>query len=621
MSINSNIIFTIGSKLGPGGFASLKAGFDMITALVGKVVDITEELDKSSQAWNRANRQAVLMADSAAAGLIDTNTIIKQHNALMAAGVELTDKQFRTIAARSVELAQATGQDATQAFERLTKSIQAGSTRALREYGVDLKDSGTLTDRQTDAVNQLTEGFDGLTASAETSTERLFALKNNIGTLTTFIWSSTGSSDTLAYALDEVNGAFSTFNEKLGKSPKAMTKFVESGYALQGFLAELEIQMLKMIFNIPIALERQTLKPSLFSNMLNLLFGGDKPAEVQGKGWLEQQIDDLREKMKETSREAVEVLNRMKDAIIEDDPRGRVRRPGQIRAGGAEGPGPDFGQDFLEEDLAQQRQFEEWKTDQEREQQEIREEERKKAHDARLQRMLESSQWQAEYFAALDEMERERLEKEEEAERIRRDRMTLGFHADKQQIKATETMWSKSLQSRAQMMGGFFGIVGSLQQSENEKAWKIGKAANIAKATIDTYTGAVAAYKAMAGIPYVGPFLGAAAAAAVTVMGLQAIRNIKATNFTDEGQPGFVEPPAAANKGVKSAAGALRSAARGPIPGVPSGAGQNTTHLERNEMTLTIVMKDEGAGLFDVVMDQNDRAGRDGRPSLNTRAA
>lgn len=54
----------------------------------------------------------------------------------------------------------------------------------------------------------------------------------------------------------------------------------------------------------------------------------------------------------------------------------------------------------------------------------------------------------------------------------------------------------------------------------------IGKAAAIAATTIDTYQSATAAYKAMAGIPVVGPALGTAAAAAAVISGIANVKRI-----------------------------------------------------------------------------------------------
>lgn len=56
-----------------------------------------------------------------------------------------------------------------------------------------------------------------------------------------------------------------------------------------------------------------------------------------------------------------------------------------------------------------------------------------------------------------------------------------------------------------------------------------GKAAAIAAATIDTYQSATASYKSLAGVPIIGPALGAAAAAAAVVSGIATVKKITAT--------------------------------------------------------------------------------------------
>lgn len=87
-----------------------------------------------------------------------------------------------------------------------------------------------------------------------------------------------------------------------------------------------------------------------------------------------------------------------------------------------------------------------------------------------------------------------------------------------------------SLEAQNQMLdhaNGFFGGLAQLQSSQSKKAASIGKAAAIAQATINTYQSATAAFSAMAGIPYVGPVLGAVAAAAAIAAGMANVNAIR----------------------------------------------------------------------------------------------
>lgn len=98
----------------------------------------------------------------------------------------------------------------------------------------------------------------------------------------------------------------------------------------------------------------------------------------------------------------------------------------------------------------------------------------------------------------------------------------------------------------------------SLQNSSNKKMAEVGKAAAIAQSTIDTYKAANAAYSAMAGIPVVGPALGAAAAAAAIVAGLNNVAQIS---------------------GIKLAEGGLVKAVTGGVPAIVGEGGSDEAVL------------------------------------------
>ncbi|HEX7111720.1 MAG TPA: phage tail length tape measure family protein [Mizugakiibacter sp.] len=78
-----------------------------------------------------------------------------------------------------------------------------------------------------------------------------------------------------------------------------------------------------------------------------------------------------------------------------------------------------------------------------------------------------------------------------------------------------------------QASSDFFGQLAVLSRSNNSKIAAIGKTAAIAKAIIDTYQSANAAYAALASIPYIGPALGAAAAGAAIAAGLANVAQIR----------------------------------------------------------------------------------------------
>lgn len=69
------------------------------------------------------------------------------------------------------------------------------------------------------------------------------------------------------------------------------------------------------------------------------------------------------------------------------------------------------------------------------------------------------------------------------------------------------------------------------REEANKESFENLKKIQIAQAIINTLAASVSAYQSMASIPYVGPVLGAAAAAAALVAGYAQVRQIQATNY------------------------------------------------------------------------------------------
>lgn len=96
--------------------------------------------------------------------------------------------------------------------------------------------------------------------------------------------------------------------------------------------------------------------------------------------------------------------------------------------------------------------------------------------------------------------------------------------------KDKQTMWDES--SKA------FGRLSAFMETESKAMFEVGKAAAISQTVIDTYAAAQASYKALAGIPVVGPGLGAAAAAAAVAGGLARVSAISSRQFSSAGGSG-----------------------------------------------------------------------------------
>ncbi|PJB53636.1 MAG: hypothetical protein CO099_06300 [Bdellovibrio sp. CG_4_9_14_3_um_filter_39_7] len=92
-------------------------------------------------------------------------------------------------------------------------------------------------------------------------------------------------------------------------------------------------------------------------------------------------------------------------------------------------------------------------------------------------------------------------------------------------------LWESGWKGKSEIMSKTLGSMTVLMNSENRKMFEIGKAAAKAQVAIDTPKAAMSAYSAMAGIPYVGPILGVAAAAAAIASGAQQMQSIDKQSF------------------------------------------------------------------------------------------
>ena len=105
----------------------------------------------------------------------------------------------------------------------------------------------------------------------------------------------------------------------------------------------------------------------------------------------------------------------------------------------------------------------------------------------------------------------------------------------------------------------FLSDLSTLTQSENRKAFEVGKAAAIAQAGVSAILGAQQAFTSLSLIPFVGPALGTAAAAAALAAGAINIQKIRSIQFggggASTGGGGGATPAISAGAGAGSAAG------------------------------------------------------------------
>jgi hypothetical protein len=231
-AVTKDVIFRIGSSGGAATAAKFAAVGAAIFLVGKKMLASVKEAEKFAQVV----RNTTIEMDKfnrGTKGLIDTMASYQGANRLTAAGMNVTEDQMEAIGKAAISLAKATGQDATAAFERLASGIAKGSTRALKELGIDLDNTEDLVLAQAEALEKVTAKFKDYDVQVETLQERLFAFRNDLDTIklqlvdaawTNFQESILNITDGLAGG----NNALSEFSQLLDETDGKLAQWITS---------------------------------------------------------------------------------------------------------------------------------------------------------------------------------------------------------------------------------------------------------------------------------------------------------------------------------------------------------------------------------------------------------
>ncbi len=143
---------------------------------------------------------------------------------------------------------------------------------------------------------------------------------------------------------------------------------------------------------------------------------------------------------------------------------------------------------------------------------------------------------------------------------------------DAESAQITEQQKLAIASTAMRTMASIAQSVYQLSDQKNKAAFQAYKAFAIAQTVIDTYKAAVGAFSALASIPYVGPILGAAAAAAAIAFGMARVKSIQSM------QPG----------GGASGGGGGASVSTPAIPTAPSSSTPATGEDEKKGTTQVV---------------------------------
>ncbi|MBU1082497.1 MAG: hypothetical protein KKB59_18570, partial [Spirochaetes bacterium] len=470
---------------------------------------------------------------------------------------------------------------ATDRVVKLTDAITKGQTRALKEYGIDLENTEDLLLAQNEAMEKVIKRAAGLTVELDTLTKQTFALNNNWETFLGLVLGSVGTS-----------GPIGLFNDLLSESNDIMMLAQDStegtALAMHTFFLRIKATYFEMIGWNKVA-DSFTARIDNIKNVLefkkNQVVRKEEFAVEVAAGGQSSEWDDWDQ------------------GVSVQAPEMAAPTPIKKKAGGGGGGGgrrrvAEDTMVFTEADVAAAEMeylLGEAVKDTNKafyDRQDIYEEEaltQEEKWAAQLEASEQEKLLSVEHHEWLMQNSREYRERQLQDERE--------FNLKQAEIQKAAA-WARVGQTK-----NMFTNLSSLMQVENKKAFYIGKAASYAATVINTAEAAMASFKAMAGIPYVGPALGAVAAATAVVAGGVQLATIKRQKYGDSGGGVSAGPVGSTGGGYLGGGGNYAA----------GGAGGS------QPLQVTVILGEEEFHGWSI--DANKKASQSGKPAFAQEAA
>jgi hypothetical protein len=213
----SNVIFAIGSKMGPGGLASLQAGVQMVGQLGAAMLETIRAVDEYTRSYKNLQVD-ISLAQKATKNLVDDTLLMQKANQLSAAGVKLSSKQFADATKVAVKYARVTGVDTKQALDQLMEGLAQGEAGSLKRFGVQMEATGDKTKDTQEILRQLGDVADNTAVELKTLGDKLTSISNSASTAFSNFGMLVNEMDTGPGLIDLLVTAFNALNKEMADS-------------------------------------------------------------------------------------------------------------------------------------------------------------------------------------------------------------------------------------------------------------------------------------------------------------------------------------------------------------------------------------------------------------------
>lgn len=500
-----------GAKPTAKAATELKAALNSIVLVQGKLKNETKEVQDALKLENIESRGLVASLDllkvATGGDIVEMQRLLGSAEALGTV-LSLTGAQSELVAKQIDAMGNATERAAT--FQEALAVKQATTEKAMARLKVSV-DAIAVTFGEALAPT-INAAADALSAIAQRVAEMD---KKTVGIIVSlvkfFLIMSAGIATlaTVALGVIKLSALFSAFKVvmvgvKIGA--KSMWASVTLGASLiLGFLPEI-IDGFKSLYNLFTKKDAEISIQSLDKQIKKLGESITNAKKQYGSGFMGKTTGD-KKKIAEMEAQLDSLINKKKELQELETTQEQKEDEDAASAAAAKAAAKEKAkQDAINEvrqasrdlDLEFQREFNE-----------LTAEEREAFDDKEKQAFLDKLQ-------SKDDIEKEISEQKLQREISTRNKFTKDEIKHGTDIAKSKRFFaSEEIQNAKSTSSQLVGLT----RSKNAQVKAIGKAASLTQIGIKTAEGAISAYSSLAGIPYVGPFLGAAAAAAVIAYG------------------------------------------------------------------------------------------------------
>jgi len=176
-------------------------GISAIAGSMGEGIRVARDYED----WIGKDVAAIKGMRQASAGLISDLQLMKARTRLMNGDFALTEKQLQAVTKAAIHYTRVNKTEFSESLNKVTSAITRGTSRAMKDLGVNIDLVGKATVKTDDAIRLITERFGEMDIKALNTNERLDQTRNAFQNIVGSIGAAILSSDLFVSALTRIS--------------------------------------------------------------------------------------------------------------------------------------------------------------------------------------------------------------------------------------------------------------------------------------------------------------------------------------------------------------------------------------------------------------------------------